>query len=699
MSTVVAGRYELFGEIASGGMAVVHLGTLLGEGGFARTVAIKRLHAQLARDPEFIGMFIDEAKLASRVRHPNVVPTLDVVRDGDDVLVVMEYVHGDALAKIVRDLRGQGKRVPIRIAIAILTQVLHGLHAAHEATSETGRALGIVHRDVSPHNVIVGADGLARLIDFGVAKAFDRLQQTHGDVLKGKFAYMSPEQVSGRPVDRRTDIWAAGVVLWELLSNRRLFVAESHLETVYKIAMMDIPVPSSVVQEVPPNVDAIVMCALERDPQKRFQTAREMAISLEKTGLVALPTEIAEWMESVAGDVLRQRRAAIQAIEGGRSFGKESARDLVASISKREGLGAGAVTPPPGASTGPGTLTQSPSYTQSVPGTPKGGRAALGIIGVGLVAVCVVGSFFAWQRYQAKHHPAGPASGTAEPVVSAAASATRIVAEPSCPAGMVMVPGGKFFMGSDDRDAMDWEKPIHQVTLTAFCIDTYEVTTAQYKLCSDAGECRRAAIENEAVGIDDSNRTIYDALCNARDPNAKGRHPVNCVSWSMAEEYCRAAGKRLPTEAEWEFAARGRDGRRYPWGDETPSGKLLNACGKECAAWAKKSHVTLDGTMYPDDDGFATTAPVGSFPNGKTPFGAEDMVGNVWEWTSDFWSSYKADPVVDPKVEDKSEEGRVVRGGAWNSAFPSWVRPTFRFHMDPGTKSHGVGFRCASGLH
>src|SRR5581483_322932 len=197
--------------------------------------------------------------LASRVRHPNVVPTLDVVRDADDVLLVMEYVHGEALTKIVRDLRRQGKRVPIRVAIAILTQVLHGLHAAHEATSETGQALGIVHRDVSPHNVIVGADGLARLIDFGVAKALDRLQDTQGDVVKGKFGYMCPEQVSGRPVDRRADIWAAGVVLWELLANRRLFAAESHLETVHQIVMMDIPPPSSIAPDVPPNIDAIVM--------------------------------------------------------------------------------------------------------------------------------------------------------------------------------------------------------------------------------------------------------------------------------------------------------------------------------------------------------------------------------------------------------------------------------------------------------
>jgi len=263
---------------------------------------------------------------------------------------------------------------------------------------------------------------------------------------------------------------------------------------------------------------------------------------------------------------------------------------------------------------------------------------------------------------------------------------------------MVEVTAGKFFMGSDDRDAFEWERPMHQVTLHAFCIDRLEVTTDAYKLCSDVGECRRASTENEAAGIDDSNRSVYDALCNARAPEARGKHPINCVTWDMAAEYCKASGKRLPQEAEWELAARGRDGRRYPWGDEEPSEKLLNACGKECATWAKKAKVTLDGTMYGGDDGFSATAPVGSFPAGKTPFGAEDMVGNVWEWAADWYGPYSPDTVVDPPGPGSSEQGRVVRGGAWNGAFSSWVRPTFRFHMPQGTKSHGVGFRCAKTL-
>src|SRR5262249_34859545 len=169
--STVLGRYALFGEIASGGMATVHLGRLLGPVGFSRPVAIKRLHPQFARDEAARAMFIDEARLASRVRHPNVVPTLDVVTDGDQLLLVMEYVDGESLARGGRRTRPAGHKVPLPITLAIVSNVLRGLDAAHEAASETGEPLEIVHRDVSPQNVLVGSDGVARVLDFGIARA------------------------------------------------------------------------------------------------------------------------------------------------------------------------------------------------------------------------------------------------------------------------------------------------------------------------------------------------------------------------------------------------------------------------------------------------------------------------------------------------------------------------------------------------
>ncbi|MGH7280352.1 MAG: serine/threonine-protein kinase, partial [Polyangiaceae bacterium] len=228
------GRYALYAEIASGGMATVHFGRLLGPVGFSRTVAIKRLHPQFAKDPEFVSMFLDEARLAARIRHPNVVPTLDVVATQGELFLVIDYVQGESLSKLVRGARGRGQRVPPRIVATILSGSLHGLHAAHEARNERGEPLNIVHRDISPQNILVGTDGVARVLDFGVAKAAGRIQTTREGQLKGKLAYMAPEQLSG-DVSRKTDVYAAAVVLWEALTGRRLFTGENEAAILGKV--------------------------------------------------------------------------------------------------------------------------------------------------------------------------------------------------------------------------------------------------------------------------------------------------------------------------------------------------------------------------------------------------------------------------------------------------------------------------------
>src|SRR5215472_8545252 len=213
-------------------MATVHLGRLRGGGGFARTVAIKRLHPMYAKDPDIVAMLLDEGRLASRIRHPNVVPVLDVIAEGSEVCLVMEYVHGLALSQIVRAHKGP---VPKRIALSIASGVLHGLQAAHETTDEAGAPLGIVHRDVSPHNVLLGSDGCARVADFGIAKASGRLRETtHHGTIKGKLSYMAPEQLHGE-VDARADVYGASVVLWECLQGRRLFEANSEPELMRQV--------------------------------------------------------------------------------------------------------------------------------------------------------------------------------------------------------------------------------------------------------------------------------------------------------------------------------------------------------------------------------------------------------------------------------------------------------------------------------
>lgn len=312
----VLGRYALHEAIAMGGMATVHLGRLLGPVGFARTVAIKRLHESLAQDPAFTSMFVDEARLAARIRHPNVVPTLDVVAVKGELFLVMDYVQGESLARLFANARQQDKPIPIAILRTVVAGVLHGLHAAHEATDGHGKPLDIIHRDVSPQNILVGVDGVPRVLDFGVAKAAGRVQTTRDGQLKGKLAYMAPEQLRGEGISRAVDIFASGILLWEGLANRPLFSGDSEGELVVKVLDGAKEPPSQYRAEVPPELDAMVVKALSPDPAQRFATAREMARALEKLGPLVPASEIGEWVEEVAGRTLAERASKIARIEG-----------------------------------------------------------------------------------------------------------------------------------------------------------------------------------------------------------------------------------------------------------------------------------------------------------------------------------------------------------------------------------------------
>ncbi len=309
------GRYVLFGELASGGMATVHFGRLAGPVGFSRMVAIKRLHPHFAKDPEFVSMFLDEARLCGRIRHPNVVPTLDVVSLQGEIFIVMEYVSGEALSKLLRAGWSRGIPMPPRVAASILSSVLHGLHAAHQTKDEHGRELGIVHRDVSPQNILVGTDGIARVLDFGVAKARGRLQTTRDGQVKGKIAYMPPEQLSGAAVSRQTDIYAAAVVLWEALAGRRLFDGETEAVVFARAIEGHVDPPSTHNPALGPAVDDVVCRGLARDPSARFATAREFAVAIEQTIGLASPSEVGEWVEAVAADELARRASVIASIE------------------------------------------------------------------------------------------------------------------------------------------------------------------------------------------------------------------------------------------------------------------------------------------------------------------------------------------------------------------------------------------------
>ncbi|MCA9597099.1 MAG: serine/threonine protein kinase [Myxococcales bacterium] len=309
------GRYAIFDEIAAGGMATVHFGRLIGGEGFTRRVAIKRMFPQFAKDPDFLAMFLDEARLSARILHPNVVQTLDVVRAGDELLIVMEYVHGESLSRLLRRARASNAPKPsLGVSLRLVLDVLSGLEAAHSAKSEAGTPLGIVHRDVSPQNLLVGADGLGRLIDFGIAKARGRMRTTPSGQVKGKLAYMAPEQMSGAAITRQSDIYAVGVLTWELLTGRRLFSGETDAQTLALALGSKVPAPSTLA-DVPRELDELVARALMRDPRQRFALASEMAGRIESCAALASTSEVRRWVAAVAGEELSRRERRFVEIE------------------------------------------------------------------------------------------------------------------------------------------------------------------------------------------------------------------------------------------------------------------------------------------------------------------------------------------------------------------------------------------------
>jgi serine/threonine protein kinase len=312
------GRYELLLPIGTGGMATVFLGRMSGVGGFERDVAVKIIHAHLRADEESKSHLLEEARLSAGIRHPNVVPVLEVGDDPFGVYLVMDYVEGDTLAGLMRELKARGEKLPLSHVARILSDAIAGLHAAHELTSESGHTLGLVHRDFSPQNILVGMDGVSRLADFSVAKAGDRAVRTRTGLIKGKISYMSPEQARGHVVDRRCDVWAAGVVAWELIAWRRMHRAGDAVSTLLHIVTEEPARLRDVAPDVPKAIEDVVARALTMDPANRTGSAlefgRELALALQSVGPMATAEDVGELMKRVFGAELRARHERVQEI-------------------------------------------------------------------------------------------------------------------------------------------------------------------------------------------------------------------------------------------------------------------------------------------------------------------------------------------------------------------------------------------------
>ena len=369
---LTVGRYALCAEIASGGMASVHLARLLGPGGFSRIVAAKRLLPHMVRDGAFTAMLMDEARLAARIRHPNVVSTLDVISSDGELVVVMEYVHGEALSRLAQVASDLGEPISIQLATSIIIDALHGLHAAHEVTDESGQPLGVVHRDISPQNLLVGVDGVTRIADFGIAKAAGRSYQTRDGTIKGKLAYMAPEQIERGELTRATDVFAISIVLWELVTGRQLFDGSTDAEVMHRVLTCEIPAASSLSPGVPAEYDRILRRGLSRDPSQRFHSAREMALELEAVSTPLRASDTGAWVERIAWDTLQRRSHLISKIE------RSSIEEDPAFAATKP------VAPPRSSAPEPSNTAAKVSWANTTPRRASSWLPLLAVVGVGL---------------------------------------------------------------------------------------------------------------------------------------------------------------------------------------------------------------------------------------------------------------------------------------------------------------------------
>ncbi|MDB4996148.1 MAG: Serine/threonine kinase [Myxococcaceae bacterium] len=675
VGSTLADRYEVLEAVAEGGCSVVYRAM---HRVWQRPVAIKALRTlALAADERalLLDSFVREGAILAELSEKStaICQARDVgtfvTSAGEWVpYLVLEWLEGQNLEHTL-DLERELSVRPrsLERAIELMTPVAHALAAAHRA--------GIAHRDVKPSNLfVVGTDGEApalKLLDFGIATVVSDANK-RGQLEWGGYtpAYAAPEQLDTKrfgPTGPRTDVFALALVMTELLSGKSAMIGDT-VEQLASQAMNLVrrPTPRARGAVVSDEVEAVFVRALAVDPRQRHADAGELWAALrEAIDEPALETsaELAQTIDAPDSWLLRAAGvprpglafrvagagAAAAAISAGIAY-EHDPRGFLATVDQAHRLVSA-------------ILSSSSDLDRTATAAPAE----------------IAGSAFreAGAAFPSATLPAAPATRPSEPVAK-------------CRDGMTLILGGKFFMGSDDD--LPVEHPAHAVSLESYCIETLEVTVRDYHACSDHGECKRAGKTNAWHGLDTSQRRALDPLCNVREPDARADHPINCVDWEMASTYCHAHHARLPTEAEWEFAARGPDGRRYPWGDDPPTAGHVNTCGLECAAWGVVTGVDLRA-MYKASDGFPTSAPVGSFPLGRSPASVDDMIGNVSEWVADRFVPYgNAAESYDP------HELRVLRGAAWNTSSPDAARATFRRGDDPTKRSFEIGFRCAASL-
>jgi eukaryotic-like serine/threonine-protein kinase len=536
---------------------------------------------------------------------------------------------------------------------SIFEQLTHAVGAAHAA--------GIVHRDLKPENIFLarsmraGSENTVKVLDFGIAKLVAEAHTSSNTAAMGSAYWMAPEQTEqAAPITPATDVWALGLIAYRLLTGKVYWRAAADPNTSVTMFLRELvlePLPSAsaraaqqgVKEFLPAGFDEWFGRCVTRDQRARFSNARAAGAALRELRGARTSIEPASLL-SGRGVVVR---ASDPSARTGGETGLGSARTL-ADVPVPRDDEAPTVVP-----------TKSLSFAAIFAGA--GGVAAIGLLA------------FVWTR--------APASTpVAPPVIEAGAAVAK---ELRCPKTMIPIVGGSFRMGADD--GAEDQRPAHLVELNGFCLDMTEVQVGEYKQCVTAKACAPPSSEVVWAKITPEDRKLFSEACNGNKPE-RDDHPINCVTQDEARAYCQWANKRLPSEEEWEFAARGHESRLYPWGDEPPSAQRLNACGAECAKGALLGDRSLT-PLFEGSDGWETTAPTRSYPAGKTKEGVFDLAGNVAEWVSGKYCPYPG--------RDCSVEWRVARGGGWNSDLRDGVKAARREKNAHDARSADIGFRCA----
>ena len=398
------GKYFLVRKLAEGGMAEIFLAKQVGAEGFERNVVIKRMLPHLSALPDFVGMFLDEARLAARLGHPNVVQIHDLGLVDGCYFIGMEYLAGEDFSTVVRRAAARGEYVPLAVVLKVIIDAAHGLHFAHEFTDEAGKRLNIVHRDISPSNLLVTYQGVAKVLDFGIAKAESRVTQTTAGVVKGKYLYMSPEQARGEPVDARADVFALGVCLYEALTNTRPFAKDNDLAVLNAVLRCEFARPARLRPDLPPELERIVLRAMSADREARYPTAGALANDLEQFQAANTSssggTQVASYLKSLFGEEQLARKTRIPTLQGLAEAG--------VAIPGRADEPAFEITESP-AARDPVSRGDARTQVYRGPNEPAapGKRARAGLLAglVMAVAALAVGGFFAYRHFQTPPPP------------------------------------------------------------------------------------------------------------------------------------------------------------------------------------------------------------------------------------------------------------------------------------------------------